>query len=107
MDNEEYRTGSADSENGSSDSYVQVTPEDAQPATEGAPIPEAQEFASPIAETTAIPSGPEDEDIYTFGEKEEPADFPEPVQVTKKIKITFAHNDYLYHFFGKETGSTF
>ena len=58
MDGEDYRTGSADSENGSDNSYVQVTHEDVPPA-ESEPSP-------PIEDTTStdIPSIDDSEDIY-------------------------------------------
>lgn len=71
MDGED-RTGSADSENGSSDnSYVKVTPEDARSSKD----------ASPIAESTIIASVPEDEYIYTLENKQDPTFFDEQVQV--------------------------
>ena len=61
MDGEDYRTGSADSENGSDNSYVQVTHEDVPPAESdpSPPIP-------PIEDTTStdIPSVADSEDIY-------------------------------------------
>lgn len=39
MDSEEYKTGSADSENGSDNSYVQVSQEDAQHMMADSPPP--------------------------------------------------------------------
>ena len=54
MDGEEYRTGSADSENGSDNSYVQVTQEEAQQLG-----PEEQTPAAP-----KIPAVDDEEDIY-------------------------------------------
>ena len=61
MDGEEYRTGSADSENGSDNSYVQVTQEEAQQLGS-----QEQPPAAPQSEpyTAKIPAGEDEEDIY-------------------------------------------
>ena len=73
MDGEEYRTGSADSENSSDNSYVKVTPEEVQEQLETLEDPTSQqdadapEFVSRVT-GTGIPSGAEDEDIYNFSE---------------------------------------
>ena len=79
--NGEERTSSAESENSSTDNgYVKVTQEDAKPAEWSTPTSPAEAFASPIGETTAIPSCPEEEHL-TIGDKEESSFSIEEVQV--------------------------
>jgi len=67
MDGEEYRTGSADSENGSDNSYVQVTQEEAQQlgSQEQPPAAPQSELYPP-----KIPAVDDEEDIYTAGPDE-------------------------------------
>ena len=75
MDSEDYRTGSADSENGSDNSYVQVSKEDAQhePLDSG-PSNDSPELVSGTAED------------YTLEEGESATTKPEAMQVSLSAK---------------------
>ncbi len=66
MDGEDYRTGSADSENGSDNSYVQVSREDVR---ESDPLSVEEDE---LVEDIVGPSGDDSEDIYgDNGEQDE------------------------------------
>lgn len=77
MDMEDNRTGSADSENGSSDSYVQVTQEDAR---------EDSQAVDPISET-AQDLNP-DEDICTSN-YEQPEDAGSSEKPEAEVTLEF------------------
>ena len=62
MDGEDYRTGSADSENGSDNSYVQVSSEDV-PASESQPLVDIDELPVTV-DNSGVPAVDDDEDIY-------------------------------------------
>lgn len=73
MDGEDYRTGSADSENGSDNSYVQVSSEDV-PASESQPL-DIDELPVTV-DNSGIPDVDDEEDIY--GDDAEDEETTEP-----------------------------
>ena len=76
--NDDNRAGSADSEN-SSDSFVQVSKEDAPPVSEQ--LMAEQESEQPTEPGSGIPAGDEQEDIY--GAEEETSSAPTGKEVRK------------------------
>lgn len=90
MDGEEYRTGSADSENGSDNSYVQVTQEEAQQlgSQEQPPAAPQSELYPP-----KIPAVDDEEDIYTAGPDEGTPTQEEQVKHQQCLVYVFIHID--------------
>lgn len=79
MDGEDYRTGSADSENGSDNSYVQVSKEDAQ---EDAQHMDPLDSQPPNDDSPQLVSGTGmSAEDYTLEEGDSTTTGQEPVQV--------------------------
>ena len=84
MDSEEYRTGSAESENSSDNSYVQVSKDDVQEQQLGSREESPSSLPPlPDAPLPNIPAGSEDEDIYTFDEGDSTMTAPVQVKSTE------------------------
>lgn len=73
MEGEEFRTGSADSENGSEGSYVQVSPEDVQISSDP-----TEQHVDPDP-STAPPIVDDSEDIYGEPDQDDTLSSKEPV----------------------------
>ena len=76
---EDHRTGSADSENSSDNSYVQVSKEEVQHVEEEPGVP-----TEPSPEVTSIPTEIEEEDIYTAGDDD---DTPTAVTAPQQVRL--------------------